>query len=121
MKQKIMKVALALVLVASASSCSTEYRTMSRMEKLTNRIEKYGDRYTVQDWKDAINDYKDIERDINRCNFTAKEREKMGEMEGRAVATFTKWAGDKAKGIFTEGKGFINGILEGLGLEGLKQ
>lgn len=94
---------------------------MSRMEKLTNRIEKYGERYTVEDWKVALNDYKDIEMNIKRCNFTAEEREKMGELEGRAVATFAKWAGDKARGIFTEGKGILNGILEGLGLEGLKQ
>ncbi|MCQ2244298.1 MAG: hypothetical protein MJZ32_08560 [Bacteroidaceae bacterium] len=116
MKQKIMKVALALVLVASASSCSTEYRTLSRMEKLTNNIEKYGERYTVEDWKEAISDYKAIEKDIKRCNFTSEERERMGEMEGRAVASFAKWAGDKVKGVYTEGKGFLNGILDTFGL-----
>lgn len=111
-----MKVALVLALVVSASSCSTEYRTLSRMEKLTNRIEKNGDRYTLNEWRDALTDYKNIEQDIKRCNFTSEERERMGEMEGRAIATFAKWAGDKVKGTVTEGQGLIRGILEGFGL-----
>lgn len=116
MKKRFVKVALALALVASASSCSTEYRTLSRMERLTNKVENYGYRYTAEDWREVLEDYKDIERSAKRCSFTSSEREKMGEMEGRAMASFAKWTADKATGIYKQGKGILNGILEGLGL-----
>lgn len=116
MKKNLVKAALAIVLVASASSCSTEYRTLSRMEKLTNKVESQGYRYTAADWHKVLEDYKDIERDAKKCSFTSSEREKMGDMEGRAMASFAKWTADKATGIYKQGKGILNGILEGLGL-----
>jgi len=116
MKKNITRLLLGLLLVASISSCSTEYRTLSRMEKLTNKVENYGYRYTPEDWKNVLEDYKDIERQARNCSFTQDERERMGEMEGRAMASFAKWTADKAAGIYKQGKGILNGILEGLGL-----
>lgn len=105
-----------MLLVASLASCSTEQRTLTRMEKLTNRVETDGYRYTVDDWKGVLEDYKDIEKQAKKCSFTQDERERMGEMEGRAMASFAKWTADKAAGIYKQGKGILNGILEGLGL-----
>lgn len=116
MKKNLVKVALALVLVVSVSSCSTEYRTLSRMEKLTNRVETDGSRYTAEDWREVLEDYKKIERDSKKCHFTSEEREKMGEMEGRAMASFAKWTADKATGIYKQGKGILKGLLDGIGL-----
>lgn len=86
------------------------------MEKLTNRIETDGYRFTMEDWKDVIEDYRQIEKQAKKCSFTQDEREKMGEMEGRAMATFAKWTADKAAGIYKQGKGILNGLLDGLGL-----
>ena len=86
------------------------------MDKLTTHIEKYGEYYTMDDWKAAQDTYKMIAQDAKHCNFNAKQREEMGEMEGRCIAGFTKWAGDKVAGIFTHGRGLIRGILDGLGL-----
>ncbi len=116
MKKNISRVLLGILLVASLSSCSSEYRTLSRMEKLTDRIETNGYRYTMQDWKDAVEDYRAIEKQAKKCSFTQDERERMGEMEGRAMACFAKWTADKAAGIYKQGKGILNGLLEGLGL-----
>lgn len=116
MKKYIKLFLLALVLVVSTSSCSTEYRTLKRMDKLTTHIEKYGEYYNTEDWKAAADNYKMIAQDAKQCNFTPKEREQMGEMEGRCIAGFTRWAGDRALGIINHGKGLIKGILEGLGL-----
>ena len=115
MKKYLKIFLLALVVIATTSSCSTEYRTLSRMNKLTNRVEKYGEYYTADDWRDALDTYKQIAQDTKQCNFTPKEREQMGEMEGRCIASFTRWAGDKVAGIFTHGKGLIKGFLDGLG------
>lgn len=116
MKKYIKLFLLVFVVAMSATSCSTEYRTLSRMNKLTTRIEKYGERYSSEDWKAAADEYKMIAQDSKQCNFTPKEREKMGEMEGRCIAGFTRWTGDRALGVIKEGKGLIKGFLEGLGL-----
>lgn len=116
MKKYLKIFLLAIVVIATTSSCSTEYRTLSRMDKLTTHIEKYGEYYTMDDWKAAQDTYKMIAQDAKHCNFNAKQREEMGEMEGRCIAGFTKWAGDKVAGIFTHGRGLIRGILDGLGL-----
>lgn len=98
----------------ATTSCSTEYRTLSRMDKFTTRIEKYGERYSAEDWKTAAEEYKSIANEAKQCNFTTEERERMGEMEGRCIASFAQWAGDKVVGILKEGKGIVKGIIEGL-------
>lgn len=116
MKKNVSRILLGMLLVATLSSCSAEQRTLSRMEKLTTRVENNGYRYTPEDWKGVLEDYKDIERQAKKCSFTQDERERMGEMEGRAMASFAKWTADKAAGIYKQGKGILNGILEGLGL-----
>lgn len=116
MKKNISRFILGLLLVGSLSSCSSEYRTLSSMEKLTDRIETEGYRYTMDDWKGVLEDYKKIEKQAKKCSFTQDERERMGEMEGRAMASFAKWTADKAAGIYKQGKGILNGLLDGLGL-----
>lgn len=116
MKKNISRILMGLLLVGALSSCSSEYRTLSRMEKLTNRVETEGYRYTMNDWKGVLEDYRAIEKQAKKCSFTQDERERMGEMEGRAMASFAKWTGDKAAGIYKQGKGILNGLLEGLGL-----
>lgn len=104
---------LFLVLV-STTSCSTEQRTLYRMNRLTTQIEKHGGNYSLEDWKEAQETYKSIAADAKQCEFTPEQREKMGEMEGRCLAGFAKWAGGKVTGIFSQGKGLLEGILNGL-------
>ena len=114
MKKYLKSLLLCLVVVVSATSCSTEYRTLSRMDRLTTRIEKNGERYTMDDWKAAAEEYKLISEDAKQCNFTAEESERMGNLEGRYIASFAQWAGDKVMDVLREGKGIIKGWIEGL-------
>lgn len=114
MKKYLKIFVMALIVIVTTSSCSTERRTLSHMNKLATRIEKYGETYTVDEWKAAAIDYQKIKEEEKECNFTSAQREKMGEMEGRCVAGFTRWAGDKVLGVFREGKGIIKGFIEGL-------
>lgn len=116
MKKFLKLFLLAIIVIMTTSSCSTERRTLTRMDRLTTRIEKYGEFYGPQDWKAAVDDYKQIAQDSKQCNFTPAERERMGEMEGRCLAGFARWAGDRAIGVIREGKGLIRGLLDGLGL-----
>lgn len=114
MKKYLRLLLVALVLTLSASSCSTEYRTLARMDRFTTRIEKYGERYTADDWKAAAEEYKTIAQDAKECNFTPEESERMGNMEGRCIACFAQWAGDKALSIIKEGKGIVKGLLDAI-------
>ena len=116
MKKYLVRVVFALLIAVASTSCSSEYRTLNRMEKLTTKVERDGYRYTADDWRDVLDDYKDIAQDSKKCNFTSANSERMGEMQGRAMATFAKWTADKATGIYKQGKGILSGLLEGLGL-----
>lgn len=114
--KKLIKLCLLLLVVIATTSCSAERRTLRDMQTLTYNIERHGEHYTAADWKDAVEDYKQIAQDSKRCNFNAQQKEEMGELEGRCLAGFARWAGDKAVGVVKEGKGLIRGLLEGLGI-----
>lgn len=114
--KKYIKLCLLLLVVVATTSCTAERRTIRDMKTLTYNIERHGEHYTAADWKRAVDDYKQIAQDSKQCSFNAKQKEEMGELEGRCLAGFAKWAGDKAAGVIREGKGLIKGFLEGLGI-----
>ena len=107
---------LALVLV----SCSAERRGISHMRSLTTTIERHGDSYSIEEWKDAYDEFKAIDSSIDKSKLTPKQRQEYVELQTRCVKSFATSSVKSVKdGIATyikEGidvvKSVIDAILE---------
>lgn len=100
------------------SSCSTERRALGQMRTLTERIEAHGDRYTMEDWENALEKYKSIDEKMDETKLTPQQSKEYGELKGRCVAKFAKSKVQKVVNWIStyvnEGSGILKGILEGI-------
>ncbi len=100
------------------SSCSTERRALGQMRTLTQRIEAHGDQYDMDDWQDALEQYKAIDEKMDETKLTQEQAQEYGELKGRCIAKFAKSkVEDVVNGItkyIKEGSGFLKGILGGI-------
>lgn len=115
MKKLFILLAMATLLL---SSCSTERRALGQMRTLTERIEARGDRYTKEDWEEALQKYKAIDAKMDETKLTAQQSKEYGELKGRCVAKFAK---SKVQNVVNwistyvnEGAGILKGILDGI-------
>lgn len=100
------------------SSCNTERRALHQMRNLTERIEKYGDDYTNDEWVAAYEKYKQIDEKIDTSKLSQEQAKEYGELKGRAVAKFAK---SKVQSVvdgigryLNQGIGILKGIFEGI-------
>jgi len=102
--------ALALLL----SSCSTRTSAISDLRALTSDIRNYGADYTISDWKKVKNEYDKIQDRLSRYDYSAAEREEIGDLKGQCVKYFAKGivtnAAGQIIGISSEIKGILNGL-----------
>lgn len=115
MKKSFVLFALSLLLL---SSCSTERRSLNQMRSLTENIEKYGDRYEMEDWEKAYERYQAIDGKMDTSRLSQAQAKEYGELKGRAVAKFAKSQVEKVvDGIgkyVNQGIGILKGILDGV-------
>lgn len=114
MKKHLFIILSALALLVS--SCSYRTSAITDLRALTNDIRTYGAEYTIRDWQRVKHEYDKIQDRLSRYDYTAAEREEIGELKGQCVKYF-------AKGIVTNAAGQIIGIsseIKGI-LEGLKK
>lgn len=83
---------LILTILASSllllSSCKTsEERALNRLEKLSEKIEKYGNQWDADDWADAFEEIQDIHYDLQDCDLNKAQAEELGRIEARLTAT----------------------------------
>lgn len=103
-----------IVMVLTLSSCNTQYRAMGQLRSLTNEIERNGEFYNGQDWKNAYAEYQDINSRIDQQRLTSQQRQELGQLKGRCVAGFAKSSVKSIKNAISEGAGIIEGIIDGL-------
>lgn len=120
MKKTVIRLAMVLAIGVMLSSCSAERRALGQMRTLTSNVERYGDRYDIDDWKDALEDFKAIEKKMDGRKLTAEQQREYGELKGRCVAAFARCqlenAGDLFRNYLNQGGGMVKGLLKGLGL-----
>ena len=84
-------IAVLTAIVLSFSSCkSKEEKVISKIERLSERIDKNGHKFTAEDWIEAFEDLEDIHEEMEDCEFTLEELKEIGRADGRLTAIITK-------------------------------
>lgn len=118
MKIKTMIVVACMTLCCSLvlSSCATKMHAINRLEKFSYELRDNSQYYSVDDWRDAGEEFLDIRREIKKHEFdyTAEQKKKIGVLEGKCAGYMAKGV---KNGIVDKVKGFgneLNGILQGI-------
>ena len=117
MKSKLILSALFICLLVLSSCQSREEKVISKLDSLSERIEKDGSIFDADDWEEAIEDFADIHEEMQDCEFTNEQLRELGKKEGKVSAILAK-EGSKAlgrefKNFLGNFGAFANGFKEG--------
>ena len=90
MKSKLILSALFISLLALSSCQSREEKVISKLDSLSERIEKDGSIFDADDWEEAIEDFADIHEEMQDCQFTKEQLRELGKKEGKVSAILAK-------------------------------
>ena len=94
-----------------------EERVMDRLDRLSEKIQKNGEKWGVNEWADALEELEDIHFDMEDCEFTPEQLRALGRVEGKlTVIIMTEGAKKLGNELipFLEGAGaFMKGYKEG--------
>jgi hypothetical protein len=89
-KQSLTIAVLAAIFLSFSSCKSNEEKVISKIERLSERIDKNGHKFTAEDWIEAFEDLEDIHEEMEYCEFTREELKKVGRADGRLTAIILK-------------------------------
>lgn len=101
---------IAAMTLAFLSSCSSKQLAVTRLEKFSYELRDNARYYTINDWKEAVDKFSKIRKDLNKYNYNDSEREHIGELEGKCAGYVVEGVKGKVQNYGSE----INGILQGL-------
>lgn len=125
-KRQILTFAVFATILFSFASCkSREEKVISRLESLSERIDKKGHTFDAEDWAEAFEDLEDIHEDMGDCEFTKEQLREVGRADGRLSAIIAKEgakslgreASSLLKSISSYAKGFQEGTQENVNEE----
>ncbi|MDE7346393.1 MAG: hypothetical protein K2N48_06605 [Muribaculaceae bacterium] len=94
-----------------------EERVMDRLDRLSEKIQKNGEKWGVNEWADALEELEDIHYDMEDCEFSSEQLRALGRVEGKlTVIIMTEGAKKLGNELipFLEGAGaFMKGYKEG--------
>lgn len=92
------------------SSCSTKQGAISKLERFSYELRDNGQYYSFNDWEKAADDFTKIRKKLNKYDYTAQERQRIGELEGKCAGYVYQGVKGKITGYGNE----LNGIFQGL-------
>lgn len=104
------------VATMSLTSCSTKQHAIKQLEDFSYELQYKSKYYSVNEWKDAADDFIRIRKNISKheMDYTPEEKARIGELEGECAGYMAKGV---KNGFFDKLKGFKNelvGVLEGI-------
>ena len=97
-KNLLLTIAFLATIALSFTSCKTsEEAVISRLEKLSDRIDS-------EDWSKAFKDLEKIHQDMKGCDFTSEQLKQVVRADGKLTATIAKKG---AKVLSKEGAGLL--------------
>lgn len=117
-KKHFFTIAVLMVFILSISSCkSKEEKIISRLEKLSEHIDKNQQDFDTDDWADAFEELEDIHEDMEDCEFTREEIKEVGRAYGRLTMVIAKEGskslGHEASVFLKDFSTFVKGFQEG--------
>lgn len=110
MKSILSNIIVAMTMIIMLGSCATKQSAVNKLEKFSYELRDNGEYYSVADWKNAADEFIKIRRDIQKHDYTAEERKRIGELEGQCAGYVAKGVKGKVQSLGSE----INGILQGV-------
>ena len=108
------------VAAMSLMSCSTKQHAINQLENLSYELQYKSKYYSVNDWKDAADDFIRIRKNISKheMDYTPEEKARIGELEGQCAGYMAKGVKngflDKVRGLKNELTGILEGILHSM-------
>lgn len=110
------KVTFALLMLFAllfAVSCNTASSSIKDFESFTNEVESDFEFYTDEDWEKVLDEYAEIEMEMEQHEYTEEQMREIGRLKGKMAGYATKRAlKNAADGL----GGFMNAV--GGGIEG---
>lgn len=104
-KNLLLIIAFLATIALSFTSCKTsEEAVISRLEKLSDRIDRNGSSFDSEDWSKAFKDLEKIHQDMKGCDFTSEQLKQVVRADGKLTATIAKKG---AKVLSKEGAGLL--------------
>lgn len=119
MKKKALLTLTVLMLgLFCLTSCqSKEERAINKLEQLSERIEKNGEEYDVEEWSGIMKELEAINDDIDDCKFTSEQMEEVGRLQAKFYKVIMKNGSKLFSGALSSfgsyAKGFKEGLLDG--------
>lgn len=109
---------LSMALSMTLTSCqSKEEKVIESIEKLSERIEKEGADYSIEEWEGVMKECEQIHAEMKECNFTDEQMEKVGEADAHLTTVIakegTKKLGNELKSIIGGVGSFMKGFKKG--------
>ena len=109
---------LTVILLLTLTACrSYEERVITKLNNLSERIDKYGKTFDVDDWEDAMEELADIHEEMGDCDFTREQLKEVGKADGRLSAIIAKEGakalGQGVSGIIDRVSSYAEGFQEG--------
>lgn len=100
------------------TSCqSKEERAINKLEQLSERIEKNGEEYDVEEWNGIMKELESIHEDIGECNLTSQQMKELGRIEAKLYKNIMKNGSKLFSGALSSfgsyAKGFKEGLMDG--------
>lgn len=120
MKTKIFAILFACSFLLMA--CATrEERQVKSLQRFTVELKANSDRYTDEQWQQAINEYEQITESLKAGRYTDEERREIGKLKGQCIAIFAQYAigayERELKGATHELEGTLEGFFESFDLD----
>jgi len=108
--KKFFTIILVAFLAITFTSCEgmKAKRQISRLESLTEKVEKKGDKLSSNEWTKVFEDYEDICNEMSKYEYSNDQMAEIGRLTGRF---YTACGSHALKGL----GGFLNGAASALG------
>lgn len=113
-KSFLFSVLLAVSVCLSFSSCSTKQQAINQLEDLSIDLRDHSHNYSIEEWKDAAQRYVKIKKKINEKDYSAEQRERIGELEGNCLKYIIRGLKQRVKNFGSELNGLLNSVMEGI-------
>ena len=114
-KKALFILALVMLGLFNLTSCqSREERTISKLEQLSERIEKNGDKYDMEEWNGIMKEMEAISDDIEDCDFTSKQMEEVGRLQAKFYKAIMKNGSKVFSGALSSFGSYAKGLKEGV-------
>lgn len=100
MRTHILFIIIAICSLSLTTSCtSREQKVVKRLEKLSKKLERQGNDYSITQWQRAAKEFKQIDEEIakNYQDFTPKQLHEIGRLKGICVGAFSRYLEHIAK------------------------